>query len=1062
MILKSNIWKGWISFMTKLKKLTSVVLAATIVSTASAMTIPAAAAENDNAVSSAGYNLRDDVQDGVILHAFNWSYKTIKENLPAIAAAGYSTVQTSPVQQPKDFSSSRDVAGQWWKLYQPVSMSIAKQTWLGTKDELKELCAEAEKYGIKIICDIVSNHMGSESEDNPNIVSSQVKTYDPDIYNNADTFFRNNMIVVSDSNVKNTVQGHLNSCPDLNTNSTVVQNKVISLLKECIDCGVDGFRFDAAKHIETPDDGEYASDYWKNITESASSYYNAKTGGNLYIYGEILNNCGSGRSYSSYTKYINVTDNKTGDTVLANVVKGNASTAASSSYKSGVAGSDAVLWAESHDTYEGEAGSGGISNTAKVSDENIVKAWAIIAARKDATSLYFARPGASLMGEAAGDTTYKSTAVSEINKFHNLFVGQSEKLGSSDGVAYVARGTSGIVLSNCKGNEKAVSISGTGLANGTYTDTVSGAKFTVANGVLSGTIGATGVAVVYNGVTTPRNTCSVESGDFKGETLTISLGLDNATSGTYCIDNSSPVTYTGDITIRVGSDYAYGETINLTLTATDGKNTTTTAYKYNKQKAASSGVYVFFASEKRETSASWKAPYNVYIYDEESTSGETYKASNWPGTRMNFDNATGYYYVEVPTTCIATDEDGNEYESSFDLAHSANTRIIFSDSSNVNSAPRQYPSSSGLKLKGTSKIFGLTKTTSWEETTLVPTVEEQPATEVTRGDKVYKYGDIDTDGKIDVLDVTTLQLIVAQTLKPTTIVQELCDINGDNTIDVRDVTMLQYYVSGKRENIGRAGQVYEVVKPTQPYTQPSTGITTQPNTEPSTPPATQPTTAPAPQSYTLYLKTQLPWMTSMGTNLYAFDNDTKQSYQLEQDTDDYPNVFKAEVDNSVTNVTFYRALEMVDEMSKPSTTGPVYNAWNATVSSTNNCYTLISVDDATGAATATVGPYVKEDAPEWALDVVYFDNSKSKWKTVCIYGWGNGMYNEVFKMTQIEGTDIWKFELPEPIYPGTECFLFKETNDTKNWNKKTPNVKVTEGKNLYDGSKKAWSGTYEE
>ena len=38
----------------------------------------------------------------------------------------------------------------------------------------------------------------------------------------------------------------------------------------------------------------------------------------------------------------------------------------------------------------------------------------------------------------------------------------------------------------------------------------------------------------------------------------------------------------------------------------------------------------------------------------------------------------------------------------------------------------------------------------------------------------------------------------------------------------------------------------------------------------------------------------------------------------------------------------------------------------------------------------------------------------------------------------------------------------KETNDTKNWNKKTPNVKVTEGKNLYDGSKKAWSGTYEE
>ena len=1036
--------------MSKLKKLTSVVLAATIVSSASAMALTAAAAENDNAVSAADYNLQNNVQDGVILHAFNWSYKTIKENLPAIAAAGYSTIQTSPVQQPKDYSTSRDVAGQWWKLYQPVSLSVAKNSWLGTKDDLKDLCAEAEKYGVKIICDIVSNHMGSESEDTPNVVSSQVKTYAPDIYDNASAFFRNNKITVSDSSVENVVQGHLNSCPDLNTNSTVVQNKVISLLKECIDCGVDGFRFDAAKHIETPDDGDFASDYWKNITESAGSYYKAKTGDNLYIYGEILNNCGSGRSYSSYTKYISVTDNKTGDSVLANVVKGKASTAASSSYKSGVAASDAVLWVESHDTYEGESGSGGISNTSKVSDENITKAWAIIAARKDATSLYFARPGAALMGDAADDITYKSTAVSEINKFHNLFVGKSEKLGAVDNVAYVARGTSGIVLANCGGNEKSVSISGTGLANGTYTDTVSGAKFTVANGVLTGNIGSTGVAVVYNGTTTPRNTCSVESGDFKGDTLTINLGLDNATSGTYCIDNSKPVTYTGNIAIRVGLDYAYGETINLTLTATDGKNTTTTTYKYNKQEAASSGVYVFFASEKRETSARWKAPYNVYIYDEETSKEETYKASNWPGTKMNYDKATGYYYVEIPTTCIATDADENEYESNFDLAHSANTRVIFSDSSNVNSAPRQYPSEKGLKLKGTSKIFGLTKTTSWEDTTLVPTVESQPATEVVRGDKVYKYGDINTDGKFDVQDVTALQLIVAESTKPSQLIYALADLNQDAIVDVRDVTILQCYVARKTEGTGVTGQVYNApVKPTQPTTQPTTQK-----------PTTEPTTAPAPQKYTLYLKTQLTWMTSMGTNLYAFDNDTKQSYQLEQDTDDYPNVFKAEVDSTVTNVTFYRANDMVDEMSKPSSAGPIYNAWNATVSSTNNCYTLESVDESTDKATATVGPYVKEEAPEWTLDVVYFDNSKTKWKEVYIYGWGNGLYNEAYKMTQIAGTDIWKYELPEPMYPGTECMLFKNTLST--WDKQTKNVKVVEGKNLYDGKTKTWVGTYEE
>ena len=501
---------------------------------------------------------------------------------------------------------------------------------------------------------------------------------------------------------------------------------------------------------------------------------------------------------------------------------------------------------------------------------------------------------------------------------------------------------------------------------------------------------------------------------------------------------------TGDIAIRVGSDYAYGETINLTLTATDGKNTTTTTYKYTKQKSASSGVYVFFASEKRETSSKWKAPYYVYIYDEESSKEETYKASNWPGTKMNYDKATGYYYAEVPTTCIATDADENESESNFDLAHSPNTRVIFCDSSNVNSAPRQYPSEKGLKLKGTSKIFGLTKTTSWEETTLVPTVESQPATEVVRGDKAYKYGDINTDGKFDVQDVTALQLIVAETTKPSQLIYALADLNQDAIVDVRDVTILQVYVSGDTEGTGVTGQVYnDPVKPTE-----------------ATKPSTQPTTAPAPSTYTLYLKTQLPWMTSMGTNLYAFDNDTKKSYLLEQDTDDYPNVFKAEVANTLTSVTFYRALDMVDEMTKASSSGPVYNAWAATVSSTNNCYNLESVDEATDKATATVGPYVKEEAPEWTLDVVYFDNSKTKWGEVYIYGWGNGLSEEAYKMTQIEGTDIWKYELPEPIYPGTESFLFKNTEST--WVKKTKNVKVVEGKNLYDGKAQAWSGTYEE
>lgn len=247
--------------MKTFRKIVSLVIAATMITSSLAFTVSVSAAENTDVSVSSSSALQSEVKDGVILHAFNWSYKSIKENLPAIAAAGYTTVQTSPVQQPKDYGTSNDVSGQWWKLYQPVSMAIAQKSWLGTREELKSLCTEADKYGVKIICDIVSNHMGNELETSPNSLSEQVKIYQPDFYNNKSTYFHSYTGGASDGSVQGVVQGHLGS-PDLNTGNTNVQNAVISLLKDCIDCGVDGFRFDAAKHIETPDDGAYASNYW--------------------------------------------------------------------------------------------------------------------------------------------------------------------------------------------------------------------------------------------------------------------------------------------------------------------------------------------------------------------------------------------------------------------------------------------------------------------------------------------------------------------------------------------------------------------------------------------------------------------------------------------------------------------------------------------------------------------------------------------------------------------------------------------------------------------------------
>lgn len=1049
--------------MKKAKKIASLVVASALLTSSFAAITSVNAAEVDSAqTASADSTLRDKVGDGVMLHAFNWSYNTIKENLPAIAAAGYTTVQTSPVQQPKDYSTSGDVTGQWWKLYQPISFHIAEESWLGTKDDLKSLCDEADKYGIKIICDIVSNHIANADEDRPNVVSNQVKKYEPEFYKKRKTYTRTYTGHANDSSVQAVVQGHVSSCPDLVTNDTAVQTYIINLLKECIDCGVDGFRFDAAKHIETEDDGEYASDYWKNITTSASSYYTQKTGDDLYIYGEILNNCGADRSYSSYTKYINVTDNKTGDAVLYNVTKGKASTATNAKYKSGVAASNAVLWAESHDTYEGSSGSSGFSNTAGISDENVVKAWAIVASRKDSTALFFARPGTALMGNVSTDSTYKSTAVSEINKFHNLFVGQSEKLGSSGDIAYVARGTSGIVLSNCNGTNASVSISGTGLADGKYTDTVSGAEFTVANGVLTGSIGNTGVAVVYNGTTTPKAINSVESGSsFKGDTMTLTLSLENATSGTYCLDDSTPVKFTGTTSIRIGSDYKPGETINLTVTATDGVKTSSMVYKYTKSTAQESGVYVFF---NPATKKGWSAPYQVYIYDETTNKGTVYKNANWPGEAMTLDPATGYYYYEVPkSSSISADEDDeNQAASDFDLSTSANTRVIISEKGG-----EQYPgrTDTPISLNGSSKAFSLTKAGTWEDTTLTPTKVEIEATDVTKGSAAEPttkpvpstqpttaqpatepsgnavYGEVNGDGDITIVDATLVQKHVVQLETLSADKQILADVNGDNTISVVDATLIQKYIV-QLKDWGRTGDVYQAEQPTTPEPTSAEPTTVKPTAQPTTKPA---------DTYTLYFKTKLGWMTSDGVSLFAYDLDTGASYQFEQDTDAYPNVYTVEVPATVSNVSVYRSLSEVDEKPVGGDDGNVYNCWDATVSKTNNCITL-SNDEAVSTA-----PYVPEQKPAFTLSRVYFDNSKAHYTDVYIYGWAeSGLGNAAAHMNKIAGTDIWYYDFDTPLSPGSNCFLFKDTEST--WKTQTNDLTVADGKNCFRANPGSKSG----
>ncbi len=438
---------------------------------------------------------QETIRGSNILHCFDWSYNNIKAKLPEIAAAGYTAVQTSPVQSPKDYNSSwTDGVNQWWKLYQPLGFSVSNNTWLGTKAQLTSLCTEAEKYNIKVIVDIVANHLANNgtSGGTYSYLNSGVES---DLKNA--NYYHTSSNGTNDNSRYNITQYHL-GMPDLNTANTHIQQRVIGLLEECIDCGVDGFRFDAAKHIELPTDpSNCKSDFWPNVIEGAKDYASEKSLPVPFFYGEILGSPGPNCDVSNYTTYMAVTDNYTGDRALDKAYWSAASELADGTYYKGASADNSVLWVESHDTYMGNSGSAYFTNTKDVTSEVLNLAWAIVGARADSTALFFARPN-STMGAASTDTNWKSKSVTEVNKFKNHFDGTSEYLASSGNVAYIERGTKGVVISKLDGTSGSVNLTAHQMKSGSYIDQVTGNTFTVSNGKIFGSVGSTGVAVVYN------------------------------------------------------------------------------------------------------------------------------------------------------------------------------------------------------------------------------------------------------------------------------------------------------------------------------------------------------------------------------------------------------------------------------------------------------------------------------------------------------------------------------------------------------------------------------------
>ncbi|MBE6133451.1 MAG: starch-binding protein [Erysipelotrichaceae bacterium] len=321
-----------------------------------------------------------------ILHCFDWSISTILDNIDDIAAQGFNAIQTSPVQAAKDYSTAIvDTNATWWRYYQPVSLSVANKNGsvlFETEDgdaELKALTKAASEKGIKVIVDVVVNHLG---DNGAGALHPSVAIYEPEIYNHTDKTLHT-YGSTNDNSIEAIVKGNTTG-KDLNTSEPIVQQRVLTFLKELIDDGVSGFRFDAAKHIETPNEQDgCASSFWTNTLGAAKTYAAAKNI-TIFSYGEILNPAGNTgkRSYGQYISSAGL------DAVTDCIIGEKYRDGGTSGYWTGLTSDHNVIWAESHDEY---CGDGHI--TTGIEQSYINDVYNRLARNTNASILlYFARP----------------------------------------------------------------------------------------------------------------------------------------------------------------------------------------------------------------------------------------------------------------------------------------------------------------------------------------------------------------------------------------------------------------------------------------------------------------------------------------------------------------------------------------------------------------------------------------------------------------------------------------------------------------------------------------------
>lgn len=503
------------------------------------------------------YGLKDNIQDGVILHCFDWTLADIQEEIPNIAKAGFTAVQTSPVHERAGKGSV------WYDVYRPYDFKIGNG--LGTEADLKALCAKAHEYGVKVIVDVVANHTDYGN------VADRLK--DQGLYHQP--------FDVGNWHDRHQVTFGKIGMWDLDTNNPTVQAIIKQYIQDLKACGVDGIRWDAIKHIGLPSEGD---SFMQNVVDQE-----------MYNYGEILDSTGGDDNvlFPEYQTYMSITDNGYGNGFANSFAGGSINESVGNFNQRKAKTEKLVYWGESHDTYANDGGE------SKNKSQNVIdRAYAVVAGNNGATALYFSRPAQKAKNDIKfgdkGSVHFKDAEVAQVNYMHNVCAGEPNYYVKGNGVCAQVR-KSGAIIVLGSGSDRDVTVAngagdGKWLKSGTYKDMVGGGVFTVNASTISGHVGGSGIAVIYNAgsiVLPPEVAFNPADGTaFSDESLTVTATPLNAVSAWIQVNDGAKQDFTADKQFTVGADVAYGKNVTITWGATDKEGKTETgSVTYKKVKA---------------------------------------------------------------------------------------------------------------------------------------------------------------------------------------------------------------------------------------------------------------------------------------------------------------------------------------------------------------------------------------------------------------------------------------------------------------------------------------------